>query len=358
MKLVKLKQENMSEYIEFYKNIYDGYDLKKDDMVDFLKDIILDKSVLSKRMKKRVVLIKDKEQPIMGAVLACVEGLSEYVQISFFESTYYAQEAFDLLLDEVVNFGSCVGAKYISGALNIHVNYGLGYLASNFNQVSSFGMNYNPSFYLDYFKNTGFEPIEMVTFKRDMSEFVLPISDRTRKKLDARYTVRPINFKKYKSEIETYTNLNNAAFTDHLFYYPRTFEEDYELYKPFKWLLKEENLLFVEKEGQPVGFMLWYPDYNELLKKDQKVSLKTVIDHKVLRKPISTFKIVEMGIIPSEQKRGAILALFSHLDGLVKDKYQYMESSWILRDNTHSANFGFKWAESESKKYVAYKRAL
>lgn len=57
-----------------------------------------------------------------------------------------------------------------------------------------------------------------------------------------------------EEEAKVYTRINNDAFRDHLFYYERVEEEDLELFKDFKLLLKE-NLLFVEKDGVEVGFM-------------------------------------------------------------------------------------------------------
>jgi hypothetical protein len=104
--------------------------------------------------------------------------------------------------------------------------------------------------------------------------------------------------------------------------------------------------------------MLWYPDYNELIPSEKSLSLKTVIDHKLFNKKMSTFKIVEIGVIEEEQKNGAILALFDTLNQLTMNKYDYCESSWILKDNRDSSNFGIKWSEGEYKTYAAYTRLI
>ena len=238
------------------------------------------------------------------------------------------------------------------------MNYGLGFLSSHYDEACSFGMNYNPAYYNQMFVKAGFETIDLVTYKQDMKHFELPISERMLKRVQSKFTVRTMNYKQFKRDIKIYTELNNDAFKHHLFYFKRNFEEDYELFKPFRILLKEENLLIVEKENKPVGFMLWYPDYNELIPEGKTLSLKTVIDHKVLRKQISTFKIVEIGVIESEQKTGAILALFDALNQMTKNKYAYCESSWILKNNRDSSNFGLKWSEGEYKKYAAYTRSI
>lgn len=345
-------------YYKFYKSIYKNRSRKKDDMAGMLLSILKNKSTINKRIKLKPILVYSEGIPIMGTVLAQVDDMSTYIQMSFFEAVSEDEAAFSLILEETKSTGVLWGAESISGSLNIHVNYGLGFLSSHYDQESSFGMNYNPAYYNQLFLNAGFETIDLVTYKQDMKYFELPISERILKRVQSKFTVRSMNYKHFKRDIKIYTKLNNDAFKHHLFYFKRNFEEDYELFKPFRILLKEENLLIVEKENRPVGFMLWYPDYNELIPEGKSLSLKTVIDHKVLSKQISTFKIVEIGVIESEQKTGAILALFDALNQMTKNKYAYCESSWILKNNRDSSNFGLKWSEGEYKKYAAYTRSI
>ena len=127
-----------------------------------------------------------------------------------------------------------------------------------------------------------------------------------------------------------------------------------ELFKDLKFLLKEENLLFVERDGVAVGFMLWYPDFYEIMKPGTSVGLTSVIKNKLFSKRIKTFKIVEIGIIPSERDKGAILSLFEKCFQITKGRFENFESSWVLEDNNKSKAFGIKWADAESKRYKAY----
>jgi len=198
----------------------------------------------------------------------------------------------------------------------------------------------------------------MVTYIKNITNKQRLLNPNVRDKIEAKYEVREVNLNKLKSEIAIYTRINNEAFVDHLFYYPRKEEEDFELFKEFKYLLKPENLLFVEKGGVAVGFMLWYPDFNKLIKPGEKVGLKTVIRNKLYPNKIKTFKIVEMGVVPSAQRRGAILALFNYCFKCTKGRFDYVESSWILSENTMSRNFGVKWADGESKRFKAYIKDL
>jgi len=358
MHLRILEENEYLDYYRFYKAVYQTRPRKKDDMGDMLLDILKKKSALNKRTKLKPLLVYHEGVPIMGTLLAQVDAMKTYIQMSFFEALSEDVGAFSLLLEETRRTGDAWGAEAISGSLNIHVNYGLGFLKSHFSKDASFGMAYNPAYYNELFIKSGFQTIDLVTYRQDMQGFELPLSERVRKRVTDKYTVRTMSYKHFKRDIRIYTKLNNAAFDQHLFYYERAFKEDYELFKPFKMLLKEENLLIVEKNDQPVGFMLWYPDYNALIPPGKSLSLRTVLSHKLWHKKIDTFKIVEIGVLPSEQKAGAILALFETLYHLTKDRYDTCESSWILRENKASSNFGIKWSKGEYKSYAAYTRPI
>lgn len=358
MNLKILGEKDYLEYYKFYKSIYKNRPRKKDDMASMLLSILKNKSTVNKRIRLKPLLVYCDGIPIMGTVLAQVDDMNKYIQMSFFEAVSEDESAFSLILEETKITGDSWGATFISGSLNIHVNYGLGFLNSHYDQESSFGMNYNPDYYNHLFLKAGFKTIDLVTYKLELKNFENPLSARLLKRLHSKFKVRTMDYKHFKRDIKIYTELNNDAFKNHLFYFKRNFEEDYELFKPFKILLKEENLLIVEKDGKPIGFMLWYPDYNQLIPSGKSLSLKTVIDHKILHKKISTFKIVEIGVIESEQKTGAILSLFDALYQMTKDQYDFCESSWILKYNRDSSNFGIKWSEGEYKTYAAYTRSI
>lgn len=358
MRIEKLEPKRYKEYYKFYCSIYKNRPEKKDDMSSMLKNILKGKSALNKRLKLQPVLVYEDGEPIMGTLLAQVDDMPAFIQMSFFEAALESKIAFSMLLKMTQEVGQSWGATKIAAGLNIHVNYGLGFLTSHHDSEASFGMNYNPKFYNNLFLTHDFNGIDLITYKQNMKAFILPVSEALLKRVRSRYNVRPINFTRFKQEIATYTRLNNDAFQEHLFYYKRYFEEDYELFKSFKLLLKPENLLIVEQQNEPLGFMLWYPDYNELIPDNKKLSIKTVIDSKLLNKPMTTFKIVEIGIVKKAQKSGAILALFDALNTLTKNQFDYFESSWILKDNYESSNFGLKWSDGVHKTYAAYTRPL
>lgn len=358
MEIVVADNKRRKAFLQFYKKQYIDKPLKRDNLSSMVKSLLNGKSELCKSVDIEPLMVMDNDKIVMVCILAHARRMMDYVQISFFECEDYNMEAFKMILKKAEFWAKEKKASKICSSLNIHVNYGLGFLSSGYDMQQSFGMPHNPEFYHLYFKQNGFAEIPMVSYKKNMTEMHELFNNETRKKMENKYTIKEADFKNLKSEISKYTKVNNEAFKDHLFYYPRKVEEDMELFKDLRYLLKPENLIFVEKNKKAVGFMLWYPDFNQLISPSETAGIKTVVKNKLFHNKINTFKIVEMGVIPEERDKGAILALFNHCFKCTKGKYEFFESGWILEDNIKSKNFGIKWADSESKHYKAYIKDL
>ena len=128
--------------------------------------------------------------------------------------------------------------------------------------------------------------------------------------------------------------LANKAFAEHKFYYERQEEEDYELYEPMLSTLKSENILFAQRDGEIVGCLMWYPNYYE--------------------KSTRSFKIMEIGVLPSYRKSGVILGLFYECSKRMNGNFDYMESGWIFDDNFLSKSITNRWIKNVHKKYNVY----
>ena len=355
--LVADTPELKKQLLNFYKAQYKDHPLRRDSMSDLLKGMLYKTSELSKSATVLPIIIKQGESIVLTALLAHAERLAQYAQIAFLESPVYDKAAFDLLMYQAEAFAKERGCTRICASLNIHVNYGLGYLQDRYDEPQSFGMAHNPPHLHEYFAAYDFEKIELVTFKKEMQRLKALTAPAVKQRLADRYTLRTVNFSKLTEEAAIYTRINNEAFADHPFYYERIPAEDLELFKDFQYLLKPENLIFVQKNGIDVGFMLWYPDFHQIMGQRESVGLKTVLKSK-LGKKMDTFKIVEIGVIPKEQGRGAILALFEYCRSFTEGKFDYFESGWVVKDNLKSKSLGDKWADGISKTYAAYEKAL
>lgn len=358
MELVRADEKDKKIFIKFYEDRYLNDPLKRNSMSSTLKALLSGKSQMCKSVDLEQLMVVEDGRIIMICVLAHAHRMSDILQISFFEAIENSDEGFKLILNRAVEKAKEKGAKRISGSLNIHVNYGLGFLADDYNISQGFGTPHNPPYYNTLFENEGFEKIQMVSFQKNMKEMESMFHPRIKDRLNRRYKVRGVDFKNLKREAEIYTEINNKAFTDHIFYYERKPEEDLELFREFKYLLKSENLLFVERDGEPVGFMLWYPDFHALMSPKESMGVKTVIKSALFPDKMNTFKIVEIGIIPEERDKGAIMALFEHCYSCTKDRYDTFESGWVLTQNRKSYALGDKLSDGIYKKYNAFIKDL
>lgn len=354
MEIKAVEQTSVNDYIKFCREVYNNNIYYRDSMSASLRSILTAKAEICKSSIIKPIMIIDSGKIVAVCVFVIVDRMKDTLQIAYFEALENQEKAVEKIMDYGRQLAKEYHAEKILVGLNLHVNYGLGLLASHYEEVQSFGSSYNPPYYIDYFEKYTDEKINLVSYKAKMDNFDFGVADRIMNKIKKKYNVRKADFKDIKGEAEIYTHLNNHAFRCHKFYYERRLEEDLELFREFKLLLREENLLFLEYEGRPIGFMLWYPDFNELLEPSEALGLKTVIKNKLFSRKIKKFKIVEIGVLPEFQKNGAVLALFYQCREIVKDRYQVCESGWILEDNLASRGFGFRWGNQESKHYQVF----
>jgi hypothetical protein len=331
-----LKEVNTkSDFRTFYRvplEIYKTNSLYRTSEDDITRLLVEGPSAFHQHATINSYLVLQEEVVVGRFSLIHDQKLPEYVQVSFFEAQVGLFGLANLIIEKArAEFSHC---KKIVFGLNGHLNYGAGILTSNFNEAPVFGLPYNKEYYQDYF--TDFRRIPLVSYNFLLEPFV----DYHRRMNDHSdfkgITVRKLNKKKFQQETEIYTYLNNACFTTHPFWAERNVREDFELFHPFRFLIKEENLLFAEKDGKPIGFFLWYPDFNQLLKGHQKLGLKQVLKY-YFASPIDTFRFTEIAVLPEFKMSHAAQALILYaIPYIQKSGIKYGEGGFIFEENTNS----------------------
>ena len=164
--------------------------------------------------------------------------------------------------------------------------------------------------------------------------------------------------KGFAQAMKTYTRLNNRVFANHRYYYPRSEEEDLELFRSMKPLLKPENLIFAKSEGEVVGYILWYPDFNELVKPGKVPGIATYLRYKVLRQIPATGKVVEIGLEKKYERTGIIALLFREALNSSHEKCDKVISSWVLEENLSSSLAVRRYANKIYKEFVTYEKDI
>jgi len=262
-----------------------------------------------------------------------------YVQVAFFEVLPGVHGAADAIRDEARR--RYPGVPRIVFGLWGHINYGAGFLASCFDQPPVFGLPYTPPYYLDHF--SGMTPHGMVSYRFDNQPFY-DFAHAFAAGFDpGPVRVRPLDRRNLRRDTAIYTDLNNRCFLDHPFWADRTVDEDYELFHPFRWLIRDENLLFAEVDGEPVGFLLWYPDFNELRPDGGALGVTDVLRYRFAN-PIRTVRLTEIGVLPGHRRGNPTAALIlAMIQAVERGPYTFCEGGFIFESNRGSLGMTLKF---------------
>lgn len=346
---------DIAEYKQFIQQVYAGNTNFRDSLSSILTIVNNPKGAFAKRTQQQAIVVRnDNGTPLASALLLQAKEMPDQLQLCFFEALPNAQQAVQALVEKASSIAQQWRANTLLVSLNGHVNYGLGFLADSFDEPPCFGSAYTPVYYLDYFRSLGFREHQLVSYRYPMSSFVGRQEERLLERTKKRFSFRKADFSQLRKELSIYTQLNNQCFSNHPIYFHRFDDEDYELFHPFRWFLREENLLIAEHGGRPVGFLLWYPDFNELIGPGQELGIHALLKYKLLRRPIKRFKIVEIGVIPRFQGSSVILGLFHACYMLTKNRFQECESGWIFSDNLKSKNICCRWNPEAGPTYSVF----
>lgn len=284
----------------------------------------------------RFALIHDRRRP-------------EDLQVSFFEAMPRLDGVVDaILLKARAMYPQCRRAVF---GLDGHLNYACGFLLNRFDQPPLFGLPYTPPYYLDYF--SALEREELVSYRfqnqgfYDLRRVVEPGLDL------GEITVRLLDKNHFERDMDLYTQLNNACFGQHPHWADRSSDEDLELFSGFKHFLDASNLIFAEKNGQPVGFLLWYPDYNELLGPGEALGIKSLLryrlrapSHGLLAHKLKSVRLTEIAVHPKHRSQKVLAAMTMRMIAEVEARaYSFTEGGFIFVDNKNSLGFTLNYIE-------------
>ena len=299
------------------------------------------------------------EDILCEAVIAYAKELPEYIQICFFEAQEGFEDAVKIIVDHAGKIGKEHGCNRIVIGLFGHVNYGLGFLASHYDSMNSFSSLGNPEYYNRYFENLGCESVKLNTYYSYDLEHKL---DRYRKlieKLNRNYTFRTFDKKHFERDSRIYTDLNNECFPEHKYYYHREYEDDMEMLKELFLFMKEDSVFYAYHGDKPVGFIMWYPDYNELARPGEIFGTKHFFRNKLKGGKIKTAKVMEWGVLKEYRGSGLPVALVDKVQKTLSNyNCSFVESSWILDENEDSNSICTAICDERYKDYVVYEKAI
>lgn len=347
------EKKDYKNFINFQKNLYKDDINYKDFQSKFLKSLLYKKSCLLKSSKIKPVMVMDNKSIIGVCLLCIVDRMNDTLQISFLDFIDN-KDVFKLIFDYSKTIAKKKGLKKILIGMNLHINYGLGLLANKYDMPQDLGSSYNYEYYIKHIESFISPSEQLISYKGLISDIDLSLSEKSKQRLYNSFSIKKADFKNIEKTAKVYSYVNNLAFKNHKYYFERRNEEDIELFKDFRFLLDEHNLLFVYHDEKPVGFLLWYPDFNQIVNSGKDINISTILKYKLNLQKIDTMIIAEFGVIPQYQKKGALYALLDTCYNIAGKKYKYIKSGWIMEKNINSKIISKRFIKNEYKKYKVF----
>ncbi len=354
---LQLSRIELSEYIAFMKGIYKDDKNFKDNKTGIINIVCKKNRPFFKASLQEIVCVKENDKILCACVLIINNKAPEDLCVSFFEALHKCGKAVSMLMNYAEEFGRRNSCSKIVVALDGHINYSVGFGRNT--EVPSFGESYSPAYYHKYFEN--FLKIKFVSFF-DAANLVRERIDEDIKKFETQTentSIEHADFGKgFKKTMNRYTDLNNMIFEGHRYYHFRDYEEDADLFNDMRPLLENHNLMFAKQNGEDIGFILWYPDYNELVPVGKGASIMTFIKYKLLKIRPKTAKVVEIAVLPKYRQFCVVLSLFDAAIKQTSKNTNKIMSSWILDENTKSKAITCRYTKQPYKEYFTYEKEI
>jgi len=282
--------------------------------------------------------------------------------IGFFECID-DQQAANLLFDTARSWLASQGMQAMDGPVNFgenFVNWGL--LVDGF-VAQGYGMPYNLPYYRSLFENYGFRTyFEQYSFhddfRRPYPEAMRKFGERTWKKPE--YVFRHIEMKKAEKYLHELVDMYNQVWSDFLeSYTPLNFEELYNIFLDAKSFLNERYIWFAYNNGSPIGFLICFPDLNEVLRKLKNGKLTPWNILKFMyyrRRAITRGRLLISGVVPEFQRTGVIGGLYLKLtDAMKADGLRELELSWVGDYNITVNHMYGQFGATKEKTHITYR---
>jgi hypothetical protein len=270
------------------------------------------------------------------------------------------------LLDAACDWLATRDMTEAMGPFNLSTNdelYSPGVLLDNFEHRPSLMMGHNPPYYAGLFQAAGWEK------KRDLLSYWLEddsIPDRLVRGVE-RLTgaieglvVRQIDLKRLDAELDKVKEVYNSAWERNWGFAPLSEAEIAHLAREIKPIADSRFALIAEVHGEPIGFALAVPDYNQALRHlDGRLWPFGIFKLLWHRRKIDSLRVLTLGLKPEYQRR-AVDALFyvrMFQNGL-EAGYRSAEASWILEENWGMRRALERMGANVHKTYRVFGRAL
>ncbi|MFH2001551.1 MAG: N-acetyltransferase [Planctomycetota bacterium] len=281
-----------------------------------------------------------------GRVVGRVAALIDRAHNAFHQERVVGFGFFDLehdeevaaaLLHEVAAWGLSQEMTILKGPFNYSTNEECGTLIEGFDSSPVIMMTYNPPWHVEVLASLGLEKSrDILAYYGDKT---VPV-DRLKRIMDRtiqRYSlsIRSLEMDRFDAELDLIRAIYNSAWEKNWGFVPMGDKEFRWQALKLKQIVEPKLVMIVEAAGDPAGFSLSLPDFNQVLKRlNGRLFPFGIIRYLRFRNKIDGIRVTALGIRPEYRGIGAegVLIYRTIVDALQLG-FNWAELSWVLEDN-------------------------
>ncbi|NBC02376.1 MAG: GNAT family N-acetyltransferase [Bacteroidetes bacterium] len=256
------------------------------------------------------------------------------------------------------------GMEDVLGPSNPSMMDEIGILVDGFEKYPSILMPYHKPYYDKLAKKAGYEKeMDLLTYlvtqnsvDRERAERAVKIVKKRLPDLE----IRKINMRKIKDEVHIIRDIFNEAWKNNWGFIPLSKEEFDALASDLKTIVDDDFAHIAEINGQPVGFSIALPDYNQIFR-GMNGRLFPFGIFKLLwnKRKIDKVRTALMGVLPEYQGKG--IDVLMHREAIQNGLEKGVDSSevgWILENNIQMVRVAERIGGKLDKRYRMYSKKL
>jgi len=280
------------------------------------------------------------------------------------------EETARALLTQAEAWNRAQGMTRVLGPISLSIWEEPGLLVKGQDHPPTMLMGHHPAHYRRWIKDAGYAPAKtLLTYELDITQDFPPLIRRIVQsgERNSRITVRPVDKANWDRDLAIVLAILNDAWSDNWGFVPFTDREIAYAAKKMKPIVHERLNMIAEVDGEPVAFMLTFPDMNAVLKRinGRLLPLGWLRLLRWLKKPTGAdMRVPLMGVRRELQNsRMASQLAFMMIERIRQNATRDFKSvrgeiGWILEDNKGMLAIADAIDSRINREYVIFEKPL
>jgi hypothetical protein len=229
------------------------------------------------------------------------------------------------------------GMDRLRGPASFSTNDECAMLIDGFDSPPCVMMPYNPRYYPTLLENAGYTKVkDLVAFylkSETIPDRLIRFAEEIAKRENV--SVRSLDMRHFREEVDRVRIVYNLAWERNWGFVPMTDEEIEHMAKSLKPVVDRDLIIFLEKDGSPIGFTMALPDVNQAIRHaNGRLFPFGLLKILYYARKIRKLRVLTLGILKEYRGKGLDVLLYLQLfrNGFRKN-YNEGEFSWVLEDN-------------------------